>query len=357
MKKLNLAIIGQGRSGKNIHGVFYVSENNKYFNVLYVVDADENRRAKAKEMYPGCVTFADYKSLFDKNDIDLVVNASFSQMHYSITKDLLMHKKNVLTEKPLAATKAECEDLIKTAEENGVHLIPFQQSFFAPYYINAKKIIEKGILGEILQVNISYNGFARRWDWQTLQKNVAGGLYNTGPHPVGLALGFLDFDKDMKVVYSKLGSALTSGDSDDYAKVLITAPNKPLVDVEVCSNDAYSQWKLKVLGTKGTLYSNLSEYKLTYLVDGENPERPVIETFLQDENGEPMYCRENLIKHQEEGRFDGNAVFDEATATVYEEIYHLICENKPITITAKMASDIISVIETVHNQNPMPKRF
>ena len=80
-------------------------------------------------------------------------------------------------------------------------------------------------------------------------------------------------------------------------------------------------------------------------------------TFLQDENGEPIYCRENLIKHQEEGRFDDNAVFDEATAIVYKEIYHLICENKPITITAKMAADIISVIETVHNQNPMPKRF
>ena len=146
MKKLNLAIIGQGRSGKNIHGAFYVSENNKYFNVKYVVDADARRREKAEKMYPGCIALADYQSLFDKEDIDLVVNASFSQMHYSITKDLLMHKFNVLTEKPLASTKAECEDLIKTAEENNVHLVPFQQSFFAPHYTNTKKIIEQGCL-------------------------------------------------------------------------------------------------------------------------------------------------------------------------------------------------------------------
>lgn len=40
MKKLNLAIIGQGRSGKNIHGKYYISEDNKYYNVKYVVDAD-----------------------------------------------------------------------------------------------------------------------------------------------------------------------------------------------------------------------------------------------------------------------------------------------------------------------------
>lgn len=29
-KKLNLAIIGQGRSGKDIHGAYYISERNKY---------------------------------------------------------------------------------------------------------------------------------------------------------------------------------------------------------------------------------------------------------------------------------------------------------------------------------------
>ena len=31
MKKLNLAIIGQGRSGKDIHGKFYISEINPRF--------------------------------------------------------------------------------------------------------------------------------------------------------------------------------------------------------------------------------------------------------------------------------------------------------------------------------------
>ena len=44
MKKLNLAIIGQGRSGKDIHGAYYVGEKNKYYNVKYVVDADARRR-------------------------------------------------------------------------------------------------------------------------------------------------------------------------------------------------------------------------------------------------------------------------------------------------------------------------
>ena len=104
MKKLNLAIIGQGRSGRDIHGVYCRSERNLYYNVKYVVDADERRRNQAKDLYPGCETFADYRELFDK-DVDLVVNASFSDMHFAITKDLLEHKKNVMVEKPFARNR------------------------------------------------------------------------------------------------------------------------------------------------------------------------------------------------------------------------------------------------------------
>ena len=51
MKKLNLAVIGQGRSGRNIHGAFYLSENNTLFEVAYVVDADEHRRELAAKGY------------------------------------------------------------------------------------------------------------------------------------------------------------------------------------------------------------------------------------------------------------------------------------------------------------------
>ena len=82
MKKLNIAIIGQGRSGKNIHGRYYGCEDNKYYNVKYVVEADEYRRQLAEKTYPDCKTFENYESLFSLDDIDLVVNATYSEMHY-----------------------------------------------------------------------------------------------------------------------------------------------------------------------------------------------------------------------------------------------------------------------------------
>ncbi len=344
MRKLNLAIIGQGRSGKNIHGSYYISENNKYFNVKYVVDFDPFRREVAEQRYPGCSTLSDYKELFAKKDIDLVVNSTYSELHYSITKDLLLHGFNVLVEKPFSRTRYECDELIKIAKENNLTLAVFQQTFFAPFYQFTYDLMKSGKLGDIKQISVVYNNFARRWDWQTLQKKCAGGVYNTGPHPVGIALGLLDFDKDSKVVFSKLGLALTSGDSDDYAKIIVTAPNKPVVDIEISSIDCFSDYNIKIQGSKGTYKATPKSYQLTYIVDGENPPREVIEESLKNEQGDPVYCSEKLIKHEESGEFTGTA-FDVGTATLYEQLYNKITKGKEMTVTPEMAAQIISVIE------------
>ena len=356
MKKLNLAIIGQGRSGKDIHGKYYRSEDNQYYTVKYVVDADEFRRGVAEEIYPGCKTFASYTELFALDDIDVVVNASYSEMHYSITKDLLLHGKNVLVEKPFGRNRYECDELMKIAKEQNLILAVFQQTFLAPFYEFAYETAKSGKLGEIKQVNIYYNGLSRRWDWQTLQKKCAGSTYNTGPHPIGMGLGFLDFDPNAKVVYSRLDTALTSGDADDFAKILLAAPNKPLIDIEISSIDAYSGYNIKVQGTKGTLKATPAAYEMTYIVEGENPDRPVIEESLKDENGNPIYCGESLVKHVEGEAFNGTA-FDIGTAKMYDQIYYKITEGRPMTVTPEMAAAVISVIEMVHAENPLPLKY
>lgn len=356
MRKLKIAVIGQGRSGRDIHGAFYKKETNDILDVAVVVEADEMRRKRALEEYPGCKVVENYQDLFGMEDIDLVVNASYSKMHYSITKDLLLHKFNVLVEKPFAANYYECQDLIKTAEDNGVVLAVFQQTFFAPYYEFSKEVAKSGKLGDIKQINIRFNGFSRRWDWQTLQCELAGGVYNTGPHPIGIALGLLDYAKDTKVVYSKLDCALTSGDSDDYAKIILTAPDKPVVDVEISSIDAFSDYNIKIMGSKGTYKCTTAEYKMKYIVDGENPKRPVIREFLSDEDGYPMYCTEQLITHEETGTFQGNG-FDVAPEKFYRILHKTITEGTPLVTTPEHAAKIINVIETAHAQNPMPVKF
>lgn len=356
MKKLNVAIIGQGRSGKDIHGKYFLSGDNTLYNVKYVVDADERRRRISENIYPGCKTFADYRELFGIDDIDVVVNASYSELHYPVTEDLLLHGFNVLVEKPFARTRYECDRLIAIAKEKGVKLAVFQQSNLSPICTFAKDVIASGKLGDIQEISIRYNGFARRWDWQTLQKKAAGGLYNTGPHPVCLGLELIGFDPAYSMVYSQLGRGLTFGDSDDFAKIILAAKGKPVVDIEVISTDAYSDYNLKLIGTKGTYKSTTLKYAMTYVADGENPDMEVKDTFIQDDEGNPIYCAEQLVKHIEEGDFDGDA-FSIGTPAFYGQLYSYITEGKIMDVTPEMAAEVISVIEAAHAENHLSVKF
>ena len=356
MKKLNVAIIGQGRSGRDIHGRYFNDIGKELYNVVAVVDRDEKRRKRALKEYPGCEVFATYQELYGREDIDLVINSTISNEHFEIAKDLIENGFNLITEKPFARTRYECDALIKLAKDKGVKLGVFQQTFLAPYFMKSKEIIESGKLGEIKQVDITFSGFSRRWDWQCAQRPMGGNIYNTGPHPIGLALDYLDFDKNFKVAFSSLAHVLSSGDSDDYAKIILTAPGKPVVDLEINNNDAYPASTIKILGSKGTFKTGFWKYDMKYIVDGENPEQPLVLAPYEDKDGLPAYCSEKLITHEESGEFEEDFVMI-ATGNYYQDMYDYITSDKPLRVTPEMAAAIISVIETVHAENPLEVKF
>ena len=84
--------------------------------------------------------------------------------------------------------------------------------------------------------------------------------------------------------------------------------------------------------------------------------REVIEESLQGENGEPLYCSEKLIVHEEAFDFEGTA-FDVGSAEIYKDVYYAITENKPLSVTVEQAAMVINVIERVHAENPLSIKY
>lgn len=62
-----------------------------------------------------CDTYSDYKELFRRDDINLVVSACYSNEHYAVALDLLNHGHNVLNEKLLCKTPQLAQGLIDAA--------------------------------------------------------------------------------------------------------------------------------------------------------------------------------------------------------------------------------------------------
>ncbi|HOQ30309.1 MAG TPA: Gfo/Idh/MocA family oxidoreductase, partial [Armatimonadota bacterium] len=145
MATLNVAILGQGRSGRDIHGA-YLSKNPEHFRIVATVDLIEERRQRSAKEY-GCDVYADYRELMKRTDIDLVVNALPSHLHVPVTLEFLKAGFNVLCEKPLAHTVADVNRLIAASQRSGKVLAVFQQSRYAPYFVQIQKVIASGVLG------------------------------------------------------------------------------------------------------------------------------------------------------------------------------------------------------------------
>ncbi len=351
MKKLRVAILGQGRSGRDIHGKYLLTATDK-FEIAYVVDPLAHRRETAAQEY-GCTVYENYTELFDKTDIDFVINATPSHLHVDITTDLLNHGFHVLTEKPFAKTAAQVDALIATAEKNNRMLAIFQQSRFAPYYEQIKSVIDSGVLGRLLQVSIAFNGYARRWDWQCCQCFNGGSLYNTGPHPVDQALNILDDYDNMPGVFCKMDRVNTFGDAEDYVKLILTAPDKPLMDVEIISCDAYPSFTYNIKGSTGGLKGDMTKISWKYFKPEEAPEQHLIKEPLETEKGLPKYCKEQLKWYEEQWTVDDAGTFTHATGKLYQTVYDYITQNKPLIVTAKQVRQQIAVMEEAHRQNPL----
>lgn len=349
MEKKRVAIIGFGRSGGDIHGAFFASERNEWFEVVAVVDELEIRRKRAVDTF-GCDVYASYKELLDRKDIDLVVNASYSHQHYEIAKDLLAHGFNIVTEKPFSVLAEQCDDLIATAKKSGASLCVFQQSHFSPYYQEICRVINSGVLGRVAYIKLQFSGWSRRWDWQCSLERGGGCLRNTGPHPMEQALNFFD-ENDPPKVTAWMDRVNSFGDAEDFAKVILTAPGKPIVEVEISSCNAYADFNYIVHAEYGSLKAAHQTVDYKYIDPVQLPQRKLILDSLQGEGGKPAYCGEKKEWNEVHIEMEGDA-FGAAVKSYYANVYDHLTNGAELVIRPEKIRQVIAIMEEAHRQNP-----
>ena len=350
MRKIRVALIGYGRSGRNIHRSLLTQLPERY-EIAAFVDLDAERRALIQREN-GLEALPDYRGLFGRTDIDLVVNASYSFDHAHISYDLLTHGFDVLSEKPAARDADEFASVLRAARENGRRYFVFQQYRFAPAYRKMREIIESGKLGRVVQFTFNFDGFARRWDWQTVHGFTAGSLRNTGPHPMDWALDMMGFPEDVSV-FCAMDCAHTYGDGEDYVKMLLRAPGAPVGEIEISAAFGYKKDTYQVHGTRGCLTGNDSGLKWKYYVEEEAPEQHLITRPLRTEECVPIYCREQLPMHEEEwipNEFEAD-VFNAKGLGYYNALYETLTEDKPFLIKNEQIMLQMKITQEAYRQN------
>ncbi len=349
---LRVGIIGQGRSGRNIHAEYLKTATDK-FKIVAVCDLLKDRCERAHKEY-GCKTYQDYREMINDKSLklDFVVNSTFSHLHAPISKEIMLAGLNVLSEKPFGKTAADIRELIGVSKTTGRLLACFQQSRFAPYYRKINEVLLSGVLGPIQMVKVAFNGFSRRYDWQTLQAFNAGGLYNTGPHPLDQVLGFIGRDI-MPNVFCKMARVTNVGDAEDFTKLILTYPGRPIIDLEVCSNTNFSPYVYHVYGTYGSLMGSTQHLDWKYYVPEEAPEVKLISTPLPG----PSYCSDKLTFHEEHWDAPKTDFFGTMSQQYYNNLYDAIVYGAALAVTPEQVCQQIAIIEECHRQNPLPKLY
>ena len=352
-KNVRVGIAGQGRSGYGIHANWLRQSPGKY-KIVAVADGRDERLTVAKQQF-GCRTYKTYQEMLAEGGFDLFVNALPSHLHVEGTLAALRSDYNVVADKPVAHKVSEMDKMISAARSARKLLAPFQNSRFWPYFTRMQEVIASGVLGEVLHARLDWSGFARRWDWQTLQKYNGGSLNNTGPHPMDQAIMLFGKGEKMPKVFARLVSGPgTVGDADDLAIVTLYGKGSPTIEVVISSYQAFPPAnQIVVSGTCGGLTGGPAGLRWRYFDPAKAPKLKLQKAWA--EGG--AYCSEKLpwVTKSWKAREPKIGWFAHCAKLFYNNLYEALTTKAKLVVTPQQVRRQIFAIQEAHRQNPLPR--
>lgn len=145
MKKLRVAIIGCGRISVSYADAFH--KLGDLMDVVACCDKVKEKADKYAEQFH-CLSLTDYRDLF-KISVDVVHLCLPHYLHAPIAIDCLNHGINVLTEKPMALSLQEADEMIYASQRNHKLLGCIFQTRYNESVQILKKMLDEGDFGKV----------------------------------------------------------------------------------------------------------------------------------------------------------------------------------------------------------------
>ncbi len=264
VKKINVGIAGFGMSGQIFQAAFL--HTNNHYNIEKVF---ERKSSKSKELYPYVNVVRTFEELLTE-DIDLIVISTPNKFHYSMAKQALEAGKNVIVEKPLCIYPQEAEELIQIAKEKEVLLSVYQNRRWDGGFVTAKRLIEEGRLGEVVDYEAHFDRFvkgASAKKWKETGEVGVGVMYDLGVHLIDQAVCLFGMPGE---VYADIRSQReeTLGD-DNFQVYLYYNKMKAVLSASQMVKEAGPH--IAVHGTKGSYVKYGMDVQEEKLKAGELP--------------------------------------------------------------------------------------
>jgi predicted dehydrogenase len=317
MEKINLGVIGLGFIGK-----VHLRNCLNLKSVRVVAAADTSKKAlnyaKAFEVKQ---LFTDYRELLKLKDLDAVIISLPNYLHAESAISAMEEGKHVFLEKPLARNPEEGREIVSAAEKNGVKFMVGYPFRFATEFVDLKKRVKSGVLGDIqlaYAVDVASGPFFHRAEstmprpvpewWLNKELTGGGALIDLGCHMINLLRWYLGEVSDVR---ARLGYRFNF-DFEDHATCLIDFENGASAVVNVgwfSQNTAVSVELFGTMSYAGAYFSPSSKVVTAIeLILGKTPKFFVpylneISHFVNhvknDDNGENRLSGEEALRDLE----------------------------------------------------------
>lgn len=115
------------------------------------------------------------------SNVDAVYIASPNETHYEYAKKALEAGKHVLSEKPLAFTKAESRELYGIAQKNNVVLMEAIKAAYCPGFQQLINAAKSGKIGDIIDVEANFTRLASLGSRERTDATYGGAFLEFGP--------------------------------------------------------------------------------------------------------------------------------------------------------------------------------
>lgn len=261
-------------SAWHVHAEEYAREAQQHPGTeLVAVWDEEPERGRALAESLGVEFAPDLEALLARQDLDGVTVTTATNVHREVIGKAIAAGKHVFTEKLLAPTVAEGEELIAAAREAGVRLTVSLPRLAHGYALALRRVLEEGTLGRLTysRVRLAHNGSTADWLPARFYDPVAaigGAFSDLAAHPVYLTQLILGTDVQVR---SATYTDMTGRGVEDNAVVTVTGTDGAIGVIETGFVTPTSPFSIEVQGTKGSFQHGLGADGGTSVDTGEGP--------------------------------------------------------------------------------------
>lgn len=265
--KTTVAVVGCGYWGPNLIRNFRSLPDCR---LKVMCDLNQQRLKHLHQLYPEVECSTDFEAVLADPEIQAVAIATAVRFHFPMAKASLLAGKHTFIEKPMAASTAECEELIEIAHKQGLILMVGHTFLYSPAVRKIKEIVKSGDIGDIRYIS------ARRLNLGLYQKDI-NVAWDLAPHDISIILYVMD---EAPISVNCSGSAHVTPKIEDVTSMCLTFKRHRSAIIQSSWLDPRKVREMTIVGSRRMIvYDDVAQIEKLKIYDARVETPPHYDTF------------------------------------------------------------------------------